>query len=49
VIGQASVADLEARPRELALDAVIEVFAKFGWPDPPKDQLAEEQRKGFGA
>jgi hypothetical protein len=48
VIRQVSVADLDARPRELALDATVEIFAKFGWPDPPKDQMAEEQRKRFG-
>lgn len=47
VIRQESVADLEVRPRELALDAAIEIFAKFGCRGPPKNQLVEEQRKRF--
>jgi len=44
---QESAIDLQARGRELALDASIAIFAKFGWSNPPRDQLAEEQRKRF--
>jgi hypothetical protein len=47
VIRQETVTDLETRARELALDAALEVFEKFGWSDPPKEKLAEEQGKRF--
>jgi hypothetical protein len=49
VVSQESAIDLQARGRELALDAAIEIFAWFGWVNPPRDQLAEEQRKRFSA
>jgi hypothetical protein len=47
VVRQESATDLQARSRELALDASIAIFAKFGWSNPPRDPLAEEQRKRF--
>lgn len=49
VVRQESVLDLQTRGRELALETSIEILAKFGWLNPPRDQLAEEQRKRFSA
>lgn len=36
---------LLATASELALDAAIHIFEQFGWHDPPRDLLAEEQRR----
>jgi len=46
---QASPAELKAQKRELALDVAMEIYSKFGWSNPPKDRLVDEQRKRFDA
>jgi hypothetical protein len=42
-------AQLEARRREIALDAALEIYSRFAWSDPPKERLVDAQRKRFGA
>ena len=42
-------AELEARRRELALEVAWDIYSKFGWLNPPRDRLAEQQYKRFGA
>ncbi len=37
--------DLISKTDELALDAVVEIFEHFNWNNPPRDVLAEDQRK----
>ena len=37
--------DLRSKANELALDVTIEIFRKFGWPNPPRSLLAEEQAR----
>jgi hypothetical protein len=37
--------DLKGRSREFALGAALEIYAKFGWSDPPRPRLIEEQNK----
>jgi hypothetical protein len=34
--------------RSLALDAALQIYSRFGWNDPPKDELQEAQQKRFG-
>jgi hypothetical protein len=43
------VDELRARRRELALDIALEIYARFGWADPPKARLTEAQAHRFGA
>lgn len=45
---RATPEELVSRARELALDCALEIYAKFGWVDPPKERLAAEQLKRFG-
>jgi len=40
--------ELRAGRRTLALDAALSIYAQFGWDNPPKDKLADEQRRRFG-
>jgi TIR domain len=42
-------AELEAQRRDLALQAALEIYAKFGWSNPPVDTLREAQGKRFPA
>jgi hypothetical protein len=37
--------ELSTRPRELALDATLEIFRNFNWLNPPKNLLADEQSR----
>jgi serine/threonine protein kinase len=48
VIKEETSADLETHRRELALQTAIEIFADFGWSNPPIDKLAQEQQERFG-
>jgi len=41
--------ELKARARSLALEAALEIYSQFGWPDPPRSRLTAEQEKRFGA
>jgi hypothetical protein len=47
VARQVPPAELQANRRDLALDAALEIYARFGWSDPPRDILANAQRKRF--
>jgi hypothetical protein len=38
-------ATLLATAPDLALDATVHVFERFGWEEPPRDTLAEDQRR----
>jgi hypothetical protein len=40
--------ELQAKAREFALETSEEIYAKFGWSDPPRLRLMEEQSKRFG-
>lgn len=40
--------ELRAGRRTLALDAALSIYAQFGWDNPPKDKLADVQRRRFG-
>lgn len=42
---QVSAQDLISKTDELALDAVVEIFEHFNWNNPPRDILAEDQRR----
>lgn len=46
---QATSDELQAAKRELALDVALEIYSKFGWSNPPKDRLAQEQKQRFDA
>src|ERR1700739_1002038 len=46
---QVNAAKIAAQKRELALDVTWEIYSKFGWSEPPKDRLSEEQSNRFGA
>jgi len=48
VTKQVPTNDLKARKRELALEVAVDIYAKFGWLDPPKEELIEFQNEGFG-
>ena len=37
--------ELQTKGRELALDVTLEIFREFGWSNPPKSLLAEEQTR----
>jgi hypothetical protein len=37
--------ELSAKASELALDVTIEIFTKFGWKNPPRSLLAQEQTR----
>jgi hypothetical protein len=41
--------ELEGQRRALALDVALEVYSQFGWTDPPKERLIDEQNRRFGA
>ena len=45
---QVAAVDIAAQSRQLALEATIEIYSEFGWVDPPRDRLSEEQRRRFG-
>jgi hypothetical protein len=40
--------ELQMDTRELALDVALEIFSEFGWTNPPRDRLTEEQNNRFG-
>jgi len=40
--------ELQAGRRTLALDAALSIYAQLGWGNPPKDKLADVQRRRFG-
>jgi TIR domain len=46
---RATVAELEEGRRDLALEVALEIYSKFRWLDPPRDRLADDQHKRFGA
>jgi hypothetical protein len=41
--------DLAGTRRSLALELTLEIYSKFGWLDPPRSRLADEQLRRFGA
>lgn len=43
-----SATDLIERRREFALDAAVSIYSKFGWNDPPIDELRRMQQEKFG-
>jgi hypothetical protein len=49
VARQLPPAELQTNRRDLALDAALEIYAKFSWSDPPRDVLAAAQRDRFGS
>jgi pyrimidine deaminase RibD-like protein len=40
--------ELKSRRRELAVEVAAEIYAKFGWSEPPLERLRQEQQKRFG-
>lgn len=44
---QLSPTELQARKREVALEATLEIYSHFGWPDPPRDLLSKVQADRF--
>lgn len=40
--------ELRAGRRTLALDTALSIYAQFGWNNPPKEKLADVQRRRFG-
>jgi hypothetical protein len=40
--------ELKGKRRELALDAILEIYSYFGWRDVPREQLIQEQNKRIG-
>lgn len=40
--------ELETAWCEIALDVALEIYSKFGWSDPPRELLAQEQQVRFG-
>jgi hypothetical protein len=48
VTKQVPTNELKARRREFALEAALEIFARFGWSDAPKERLMEAQNQRFG-
>jgi len=49
VARQVPPAELQAKRRELALDAAFEIYAKFGWSDPPRSTLTTAQAQRFNS
>lgn len=45
VIRRVASNDLKERRRELALEVALEIFSRFGWSNPPKQRLIDEQQK----
>jgi hypothetical protein len=43
-----AVEELKPKRRELALTVALEIYSKFGWTDPPRQRLLEEQNKRSG-
>lgn len=43
------VHELKARRREIALEIALDIYSKFGWANPPRQALADQQTKRFGA
>ena len=39
--------DLKSRKRDPALDVVMDIFSKFNWPEPPRDEFAALQSERF--
>jgi len=39
--------ELESQRRELALGIVMEIYARFGWSDPPRERLLTEQGQRY--
>ena len=44
---QVPPAEIQAKRREIALEVAMEIYAKFGWADPPRAILADAQAKRF--
>lgn len=44
-----TVDELQTRRRELALEVALEIYANFGWADPPTQRLDDAQKQRFGA
>jgi TIR domain len=44
-----SSADLVDRRRELALEAALGIYSRFGWNDPPVEELRKMQQEKFGS
>ena len=42
------VRELRERKRELAIECAGDFYSRFGWNDPPKEQLIQQQRSRFG-
>jgi len=40
--------DLQARPREMALEVGLDIYSSFGWADAPREHLTELQNQRFG-
>jgi hypothetical protein len=40
--------DMIDHRRELAIQVAVEIYAKFGWTNPPVDELINKQRERFG-
>src|SRR5262249_41720368 len=41
--------ELRAQKREVALDLALEIYAHFGWSNPPRDILTRAQAERFGS
>ena len=41
--------EIKSRRRELAHEVALEIYSKFGWSDPPRQLLTDQQTKRFGA
>jgi len=39
--------ELKTLGREIALEAALEIYSKFGWSDPPRPRLIAEQNRRF--
>jgi len=48
VTRHALAAELKTKSRELALEVALEIYSYFGWSEPPKDRLAQEQAQRIG-
>lgn len=43
------IEELQRERRGLALEAALEIYSHFGWTEPPREWLLEEQTRRFGA
>jgi hypothetical protein len=48
VTRRVSTDELKIKRRQLALEVALEIYSHFGWLDPPKDRLVQEQAKRIG-